>query len=61
MDSREDLQSNKPPVIVAFSMSQWVENTPAMQETKEILLSHQIQVWSLDWVDSPGDGNGIPL
>ena len=41
MDSREDLQSSKPPVIVAFSMSQWVENTPAMQETKEILLSHK--------------------
>ena len=55
MDSREDLQSNKPPVIVASSVSQWVKNTPAMQETKEM------QVWSLDWEDSPGDGDGNPL
>ena len=30
----------------------WVKNQPAAQET---------QVWSLDWEDSPGGGNGNPF
>ena len=36
-------------------MAQWVNNTPAMQETQEI------QVLSLGWEDSPEEGNGKPL
>ena len=29
-----------------------VKNLPALRE---------IQIWSLDWEDSPGEGNGNPL
>ena len=55
MDSREDLQSNKPPVIVASSVSQWVKNTPAMQDMQR----HRFNLcvgkipWRREWLPTP--------
>ena len=53
MDSQDPKE-----LALASSMSQWVKNSPAMQETQEI------QVRSLSWEVSPhfiSGGNGNPL